>query len=206
MFSQVKTTGGSKGDRLTPYLVALILATCLEGAFRKWFLPQALHGVAYLAKDLVAFVIVIQFPLPSRAIILSRFRDTIALSSILLLPAIYWGLGLVPEIALVTAKNAVLWPIAAVHIAGALTTATRTTLEKTLLIVGVAVAALSLTQFSSAPDSELNRYVAAGSGSASIAGFGDGNVRATDELSRFRFCARTSSALGKIDCIPSICW
>ncbi len=87
-----------------------------------------------------------------------NIRTAALVLGVVLLPAFILGLVYNPLAALSTYKNAVLWPVFAVHLAPHLSGRILARLMPVLALVAGAVAVLGAFQFASAPDASVNRY------------------------------------------------
>jgi hypothetical protein len=163
-----------------------MLAIVLEGAFRKWVLPASLHSLAYGSKDILAAMFIVRFGLPYHARMLRPLRDQIIMITCLLAPSFILGLTWSVTAAIMIFKNAVLWPLFAVHFAAWFDWASLNKLTRLLSILGALIAVLGIIQFSSPPDSTINQYAWHVMGKAErVATFGMSStgVRATGTFS-----------------------
>lgn len=180
-----KETAATKDSGVICWCFAILAAIIFEGALRKWLLPPALQIAAYAAKDVLAAVFVIKYPLwrQARPDVFS-VRIWILLAAALLVPALIMGLMLAPAAALMTLKNAVLWPLFAVHLAARLNSRMIDTLCRALSITACAVAVLALVQFALPENHPLNAYAWNSTGIATEpAMMPGGHVRATGTFS-----------------------
>src|ERR1700689_4821807 len=99
------------------WMIVLLAAIVLEGALRKWLLPDAGQPLAYGAKDVVAALFIIRHPLPRIQTAMKEVRTAALVVGVILLPAFVLGLAHNPLAAVSTYKNAVLWPVFAIHLA-----------------------------------------------------------------------------------------
>jgi hypothetical protein len=167
------------------WILAVFLATVGEGALRKWALPPALAGAAYFLKDAIVLSFVLSHPLPKEAAFLRRLREGVAIIAALLL--VPFGIGLAGGAAgaIAAYKNAVLWPLFAVHLAPRLVGLRLSMLTFVLALTAVAEAGLATVQFYSPMTSWINRYAWTSdfeTGGVSLFGSID-NVRATGTFS-----------------------
>src|ERR1039458_523632 len=106
-------------NRIQKEVTASIWITCIfvaivcEGALRKWLLPAPLHPAAFLAKDLLG----ICYIAVHRNDAGSKYKSTLTLLSYsavgLLFISFILGMGNSWQSAIITYKNAVLWPLIA---------------------------------------------------------------------------------------------
>lgn len=167
------------------WLVLLLAAIVLEGALRKWVLPDALQAAAYGAKDVLAALFIIRHPLPRIEAALKEVRTAALVVGVLLLPAFILGLVHNPLAAVSTYKNAVLWPVFAVHLAPHLNGRILARLMPVLAIAAGAIAVLGAIQFASPPQAYVNRYAWRDMAAyVPVAGFGSvGGTRAAGTFS-----------------------
>ena len=167
------------------WLLALFVATVIEGAFRKWLLPDSLQALAYGAKDVIALVFVLQYPLPGSATTLRNIRLAVFVVGVLLIPALFLGALNNPLAALSTYKNAVLWPLLAIHLAPRLRSEIVDGFLLPLTVATCCMALLGAAQYYSPGDSFLNRYAWRDFDAyVPVATFGElGGIRATGTFS-----------------------
>jgi hypothetical protein len=138
--------------------MVILLATVFEGALRKWILPASLHGMAYLAKDVIACAFILRFGIQNRFYWLKRFRRQVLLIAALILPSFLIGAGLSYEPAIITYKNAVLWPLFALHLACWLDGRSIRRLTSLFCILCIGLAILGTIQFESPKNAAINEY------------------------------------------------
>jgi len=136
----------------------LLAAIVLEGAFRKWLLPSSLQWLAFGAKDLIVLAYIFSHRAISPLLGISSMKTMGLVVGILLLPAMLIGSGGVWVSALITYKNAVLWPIFAASFASSLTMRSVARYRRPFALMTLAIGVLSVIQFSSPASSSLNRY------------------------------------------------
>jgi len=174
------------------WLVLLLAAVILEGAFRKWLLPDSLQAAAYGAKDVLAALFIIRHPLPRVQAALKEVRTAALVVGVLLLPAFILGLIHNPLAAISTYKNAVLWPVFAVHLAPRLNGRILARLMPILAIATVGIAVLGAVQFASGQGAYVNRYAWRDMDSvAPVASFG--NLAGTRATGTFSYIAGMST-------------
>jgi hypothetical protein len=167
------------------WLLLLLIAIVLEGALRKWVLPDAWQAAAYGAKDVLAALFIIRHPLPRVQAAVKEVRTAALVVGAMLLPAFVMGLAYNPLAAISTYKNAVLWPVFAVHLAPRLNARILGRLMPALAILAGGVAVLGAFQFASEPGALVNRYAWHDMGAyVPVAGFGNlAGTRATGTFS-----------------------
>jgi hypothetical protein len=155
------------------WLIVLLAAIVLEGALRKWALPDDWQPLAYGAKDVVAALFIIAHPLPHVQTAVKEVRTAAFVVGVVLLPAFILGLAHNPLAAISTYKNAVLWPAFAVHLAPRLSGRVMNRLLPVLAIATCGVAILGAIQFASPMGALVNRYAWHDMGTyVPVAGFG----------------------------------
>ncbi len=155
------------------WMIVLLAAIVLEGAFRKWLLPNAWQPLAYGAKDVVATLFIIRHPLPKVPAAMKDVRTAALVVGVILLPAFALGVAHNPLAAVSTYKNAVLWPVFAVHLAPRLSGKIINRLLPVLAILSCGVAVLGAIQFASPMGAVVNRYAWRDMGAyVPVAGFG----------------------------------
>ena len=166
-------------------LYGVVLAIIFEGALRKWLLPGWLQPVAYLAKDVLAIIFIFLHPIPRRSSLGGSLASISQIVGALLLPAIVLGFSSSVPAAVMTLKNAVLWPLFAAHLVSRLDTLQTLRIERLLFVCGLALAALSLVQYGSPGDALINNYAWDNlETSISVASFGSSEqIRATGTFS-----------------------
>jgi hypothetical protein len=140
------------------WATAILFAIILDGAARKWLLPPSLQAIPYFAKDILAAIFVLTYPINDRYAWAPRLGRYILAIAVLLAPAFVMGLAEVPLGAIVVYKNAVLWPLFAVCLGQRLTERVVQRLLKLLLICSIGMACLAILQYNSSRGSILNRY------------------------------------------------
>lgn len=166
--------------RLKSTVIALLIATAIEGGLRKWLLPSALQGAAYFAKDIIAVVLVIQNK--PRSEVARSIQTLSLLCASLLSLALILGAPSDPVAAGVIFKNAVLWPLVGARVIDLDKDGFRTLL-RVVAVLTILQGAVAVIQYLSPPSSPINRYVYSDD-AAEVATFGrDGLVRATGTFS-----------------------
>jgi hypothetical protein len=167
------------------WMIVLLAAIVLEGALRKWLLPDSLQPLAYGAKDVVATLFIIRHPLPRIRAAIKEVRTAGLVVGVILLPALVLGVFHNPLAAISTYKNAVLWPAFAVHLAPRLSGRVINRLLPVLAILTCGVAVLGAIQFASPMGAAVNRYAWREMGAyVPVAGFGSlTGTRATGTFS-----------------------
>src|SRR5690348_4342281 len=140
------------------WLIAILLAIVLEGALRKWFLPAALHPLAYVSKDILAVAFILRFGLPAHAKVLEDLRGRVIIIACLLFPAFLLGLTWSVTAAVVGFKNAILWPLFATYMAAWVDWRSLGKITRLLCFLCMAMAVLGYMQFSSSASEAINRY------------------------------------------------
>jgi hypothetical protein len=140
------------------WLMLLLATIVLEGALRKWVLPDAFQAGAYGAKDVLAALFIIGHPLPRTEAALKEVRTAALVVGVLLLPAFILGLVHNPLAAVSTYKNAVLWPVFAVHLTPHLNGRILARLMPVMAIAAGGIAVLGAIQFATPPEAYMNRY------------------------------------------------
>ncbi len=182
-------------DRLVlRWAVAIFAAIVFEGAARKWLLPASLQAVPYFAKDVLAALFLVNYRPKRRLPLRNHLLPFVLGIALCLTPALLLGLVRFPIGALVVFKNAVLWPLFAIHFGSYLTEAVTDRLAKAAILFSVVIAGLGLLQYFGALDSPVNRYAWDTSGSADIATAGN-FVRATGTFSYISGLASFSIAM-----------
>ena len=156
--SRVATSPQPTRDADFNWLMLLLATIVLEGALRKWVLPGALQPIAYGAKDILAALFILSHPLPRVQSAIKNLQTAAFMVGFILLPSFIMGLVHNPLAAISTYKNAVLWPVFAVHLAPRLSGRIIARLMPVLAIVSCGMAVLGAIQFVSSPDAFLNRY------------------------------------------------
>ena len=183
MIRPAKFSPGGSGA-ISWWLLALFLATVFEGALRKWVLPPSLQALAYGAKDAIALLFVLRHPLPASATTLRNIRVAVFVVAVLLAPSLFIGALSIPLAAISTYKNAVLWPLLAIHLAPRLRSEVMDGFLRPLAVTTCFMAVLGVAQYHSPSGSFLNRYAWGDSDYDPIATFGNiGGVRATGTFS-----------------------
>jgi len=172
----------SRFERVT--LVGLVLACLIEGAIRKWLLPQQLQAVGYFAKDCFALLFVLSRLSSGCVSRTQRLTMRVCLIAIVLVPATALGLGGPLVGVVLTFKNAVLWPLVGVVLA---TSVDERSLDRACpYLCGFALfsVALGSAQALSSTDAVINRYAWDAYNSADKSTFGASNlVRASGTFS-----------------------
>jgi hypothetical protein len=140
------------------WMIVLLAAIVLEGALRKWLLPDAWQPLAYGAKDVVAALFIIRHPLPRIQTAIKEVQTAAMVVGVILLPAFVLGVAHNPLAAISTYKNAVLWPVFAIHLAPRLSGRVINRLLPLLAILSCGVAVLGAIQFASPMGAAVNRY------------------------------------------------
>ena len=170
-------------DRFGRRLLVLALLACtIEGALRKWVIPESslFRYFAYFSKDLIlcqVFWIKVQDPLVDE-----QYRWQQVLRVGVMLVIIGAGLsmvvgGLNPVGAVLTLRSTVGLPLLALAISRRLPVVALRDAMQVIALVAIPMAALGVWQFYSSPTSWVNQYAIEGSG-AVTSGF-DTRVRAT---------------------------
>ncbi len=155
------------------WMIVLLAAIVLEGALRKWLLPDSWQPLAYGAKDVVAALFIIRHPLPRVRTAMKEVRTAALVVGVILLPAFVLGVAHNPLAAISTYKNAVLWPVFAVHLAPRLSGRVINRLLPVMAILSCGVAVLGAIQFASPMSAAVNRYAWREMGAyVPVAGFG----------------------------------
>jgi hypothetical protein len=173
-----------KEKRSQYLLLTLVLSIVLEGALRKWFLPEVLHPVAYFLKDIVAVSAILGVvPIPKH-VGFGQYSRAALIAAFLVIPFIV-GLFVLPSGAFLTFKNAVLWVAVAPIIAKHSSVLHPSKVSKVFFVLALLECGLGALQYASPIDSPLNRYAwAGGDGLEAIALFGGQQVvRATGTFS-----------------------
>lgn len=167
------------------WITCIFVAIVCEGALRKWILPAALHPGAFLAKDIFG----LGYIALRRSSSNSKYKNLLQLlgysTAGLLFISFILGINNSWQSAIITYKNAVLWPM----IAGCIVTNTSSKTWNRLSLFTAATAigmfALGGEQFFSPPSSWLNQYAWTAAGVQSpVATFGGvQGVRATGTFS-----------------------
>ena len=178
-----KNSGESTSELI--WLTCIFLAVISEGALRKWALPTIFHPAAFFAKDILAIFYIIKYQ-DIRKYKYGTFLQLIGYGSAILL-SVAFILGLMNswQSAIITYKNAVLWPLVAGSIA---TNSTRTawkSFSAITAVIAVMMFVLGIKQYFSEPSAAINNYawVAAGVASATATFGGLQGVRATGTFS-----------------------
>jgi len=140
------------------WLTAIFLVVILEGAVRKWVLPTSLQGFAFVAKDVLVLCFCLCHPLDQRFRLLRRLRAIWLFLAVLLLPSFILGSTDSLLSAIVVYKNAILWPISALHLAARVSERDVRAFSRLVALATTLMAALAIGQYRSAPDSWINRY------------------------------------------------
>jgi hypothetical protein len=148
------------GERKRTYwwIVALLCAIVFEGAFRKWLLPAAFGSVAYLSKDAIGLVFVFTHPIAPRFRVVCRTRVLFGVVGIVLLYPLLVGLTGAEAPAILRFKNAVLWPLIALHLAANMDSRTLDRITRFLAPVVIGMAVLGVFQYGSSPGAFVNRF------------------------------------------------
>lgn len=133
-------------DNAVYWLYAIGFAITLEGAARKWLLPPSLHGAAYALKDLLALAFIVRFPLLHVSREFRSLQRACFLIGVCLLPAFIIGELRGPTAALLTFKNAVIWPLFAIHLAARATPLMRRRFATWLSLFAAVSAVLGVLQ------------------------------------------------------------
>jgi hypothetical protein len=167
------------------WIIAILLAIAFEGALRKWVLPDALAGAAYFAKDMIVLAFILSHPIPKACGTLRKLRLGIAVLAILLFIPFCIGLINVPVSAITNYKNAILWPLFAMHLAARLSSKTFSRLTTPIVLILMVQLAVAFVQFRSPAKSSINDYAWQNSSiKPTISTFGAvDNVRATGTFS-----------------------
>ncbi len=193
-------TAARSGDAVATWCVVMLLSVVLEGAVRKWILPESMHWLAaipYLAKDFIALAFIVRFGIPVRARLARRLIGPVVCVAIALAPAAILGLVISVPNAVITYKNAVIWPVFALSLAANLTPVALKRITLTLAGLCIISAVLGAWQYSSPASARINAY-AWSSMESDISEFAHGKVRATGTFSYISGFA----AFG----IASFCW
>jgi hypothetical protein len=166
------------------WIVALLCAIIFEGGFRKWVLPTQYAPIAYVAKDIIGLAFVFTHPIPPRFRYACRARVLMWTIGIVLLYPLLIGLGQSPAAAILKYKNAVLWPLIALHMAANMDSKTFDRLIRILSPVTVGMALLGVMQYGSSPSAFVNKYAWTVMDNESAITFGGATgVRATGTFS-----------------------
>jgi hypothetical protein len=166
-------------------MTCIFAAIVCEGAFRKWVLPTSLHPAAFLAKDIfgVCYLGV------QRSAASSKYRNVLTMLAYstagLLFISFVLGLDSSWQSAIITYKNAVLWPLIAACIVTSTTSETWNRLSLVIAPTTIAMFVLGGEQFLSPSSFWLNQYAWTTAGlQSSVATFGGvQGVRATGTFS-----------------------
>jgi len=156
-----------------------------EGALRKWVLPAWLHPGAFFAKDVVGICYIASRSNYAR----NRYQNRLTLlgysTAGLLFIGFVLGLSSSWQSAIVTYKNAVLWPLIAGCVIATTTNETWRFLSVLIAPTTIAMFVLGFKQFLNPPSSWLNQYAWTAAGLQSpVATFGGiQGVRATGTFS-----------------------
>ncbi len=179
------TDEARRSAKFANWCIALLLAIVLEGAVRKWMLPDSLHflqAVPYLSKDAIGCLMIVLFPIPARSSFCQKLRLMVVGIGLLLTPAAVVGAVISVPNAVITYKNAVLWPLIALTIAANITPLVIKRLTLALVILCVLSAGLGALQYASPPTARINSY-AWNSLESDISAFAGDKVRATGTFS-----------------------
>jgi len=175
----------SKQTKESIWITCIFVAIVCEGALRKWVMPAALHPAAFLAKDTLG-VCYIAFHRNTTG---SKYQNVLNLlgysTAGLLFFSLLLGLGSFWQSAIITYKNAVLWPLIA---ASMVTNTSSETWKRLSLLTAPTTIGMFLLggeQFFSPTSSWLNQYAWTAAGLQSpVATFGGvQGVRATGTFS-----------------------
>jgi hypothetical protein len=175
----------SKQTKESIWITCIFAAIVYEGALRKWVMPAPLHPVAFLAKDALG-VCYIAFHQNTTG---SKYQNILKLlgyiTAGLLFFSLLLGLGNSWQSAIITYKNAVLWPLIA---ASMVTNTSSETWKRLSLLTAPTTIGMFLLggeQFFSPTSSWLNQYAWTAAGLQSpVATFGGvQGVRATGTFS-----------------------
>lgn len=145
-------------EHLFRWLVAIFLAIVLEGALRKWLLPPSLDGPAFLAKDVLAIAFCWSHPVKRSRPVLGRLLDIWLLVAALLIVPFLVGAHSYWQSALIVYKNAVVWPIFALHLAPRLTRQDIRAFCRVLAGAATLMAILAVMQYRSPAGHWINAY------------------------------------------------
>ena len=167
------------------WLTCIFLSVVVEGALRKWVLPGVFHPAAFFAKDIIALFYILDHR-GSKKNKYTRNLMLIATGAALMLSvAFILGLRQSWQSAIITYKNAVLWPFIASSIMVNCPKATWKNFSLVVALTAALIFALGVEQFFSDPSDAINNYAWTPAGVASSAAtFGGlGSVRATGSFS-----------------------
>jgi hypothetical protein len=167
------------------WITCIFIAIVCEGALRKWLLPTSLHPAAFLAKDILG----ICYIAVHRNDVGSKYKNTLTLLSYsaagLLFISFLLGICNSWQSAIITYKNAVLWPLIAACMVNNTTSETWKRLSLLTAPTAIGMFLLGGEQFFSPPSSWLNQYAWTAAGlQFPVATFGGvQGVRATGTFS-----------------------
>jgi hypothetical protein len=150
--------GGREERRIFAWVAAIWLAIVFEGALRKWLLPAPLRPLAYFAKDAIAIAFLLTYPIPKGEPFLRGLTQWVRLLGILLLVPALMGLATRPVGSVVVLKNAFLWPLLGLALAGRWTAWISRRFVALVLLTVFPMALLGVLQFGAGGDSPINRY------------------------------------------------
>jgi hypothetical protein len=167
------------------WITCIFIAIIAEGALRKWLLPTSLHGVAFLAKDLLGICYIAAHGSTGRSKYQTIFSALAYATAGLLFISFTLGLGISWQSAIVTYKNAILWPLIGAYIMANTNSRTWNWLSLVSASTAVAMFVLGGEQFLRPPSSWLNKYAWSAAGlQTPVATFGGvQGVRATGTFS-----------------------
>jgi hypothetical protein len=182
----VQSPRPATGSRAERWLLLVFLCGILEGAVRKWFLPEdpvEISYLAYLSKDIALAGLCVTCPAQTPGPLTKGFARFLGPGLLLLaagailsaLIAVNWA-G-----AFLTVRSLVVLPLLAYLAASRLYQVDATRIAGWITCLTLLPAGLGLVQFELPPDHVLNRYLGAGSADAVITDLG--RVRATGTFS-----------------------
>ncbi|MBE0656183.1 MAG: hypothetical protein IH602_00755 [Bryobacteraceae bacterium] len=153
----MRITTSRQDDKTYWWLLALAAAIIFEGAARRWILPAALQPLAYISKDLIALAFLYAnrnrkyLPAPN---ILKVYCGILGV--MLIIPFVR-GLENHPIAAIITAKNALLWPLVAYRLSRVLVPNDYTRLVTPWISILALQAVLGIIQYYSPQSSYVNK-------------------------------------------------
>lgn len=181
----MKSTELRRQSAESVWITCIFIAIIGEGALRKWLLPTSLHAVAFLAKDVMGICYIAAHGNTNKGKNQTILSALAYATAGLLLISFMLGLEVSWQSAIVTYKNAILWPLIAAYMITSTRTETWNSLSRIVAATAIAMFVLGGEQFLRPPSSWLNKYAWTAAGlQTPVATFGGmQGVRATGTFS-----------------------